>query len=80
MGARTSNNASLQLGDSLMEAVGRWLQDNRSPGRKVNEVDNRLVARVLGPALQTFFFTNISSFDRLSVFNQTNQVAIQLFV
>ena len=80
MGARTSNNASVQLGDSLMEAVGRWLQDNRSPGRKVNEVDNRLVARVLGPALQTFFFTNISSFDRLSVFNQTNQVAIQLFV
>ena len=56
MGARTSNNASVQLGDSLMEAVGRWLQDNRSPGRKVNEVDNRLVARVLGPALQTFFF------------------------
>ena len=46
MGARTSNNASVQLGDSLMEAVGRWLQDNRSPGRKVNEVDNRLVARV----------------------------------
>merc|ERR1712150_224407 len=41
LGARTSDASSSLLGDSLMDAVGRWLQENRTPGRKVREVDNR---------------------------------------
>merc|ERR1712110_821082 len=41
LGARTSDASSTLLGDSLMDAVGRWLQENRTPGRKVREVDNR---------------------------------------
>merc|ERR1719495_494050 len=41
LGARTSDASSTRLGDSLMDAVGRWLQENRTPGRKVREVDNR---------------------------------------
>jgi len=41
LGARTSDASSTRLGDSLMDAVGKWLQENRTPGRKVREVDNR---------------------------------------
>merc|ERR1712107_889202 len=41
LGARISDTSSTLLGDSLMDAVGRWLQENRTPGRKVKEVDNR---------------------------------------
>jgi len=41
LGARTSDASSTRLGDSLMDAVGRWLQENRTPGRKVREIDNR---------------------------------------
>merc|ERR1719225_2267891 len=41
IGARISDASSTLLGDSLMDAVGRWLQENRTPGRKVKEVDNR---------------------------------------
>jgi monomeric isocitrate dehydrogenase len=29
------------LGDTLMNAVGKWLENNRSPGRKVKQIDNR---------------------------------------
>ena len=29
------------LGDTLMEAVGIWLEKNKTPGRKVGELDNR---------------------------------------
>ena len=35
-----SGKASL-LGDTLMEAVGVWLEQNKAPGRKVRELDNR---------------------------------------
>merc|ERR1712088_884473 len=41
LGARASDASSTLLGDSLMDAVGRWLQESRTPGRKVREVDNR---------------------------------------
>merc|ERR1712107_636868 len=41
LGARISDTSSTLLGDSLMDAVWRWLQENRTPGRKVKEVDNR---------------------------------------
>ena len=29
------------LGDTLMDAVGKWLDTNKTPGRKVNQIDNR---------------------------------------
>jgi isocitrate dehydrogenase len=40
--AVTTGNAGAQvLADSLDLAVGRFLDENRSPSRKVNEIDNR---------------------------------------
>merc|ERR1712088_667122 len=30
-----------ELGDTLMDAIGKWLDNNKSPGRKVNQIDNR---------------------------------------
>lgn len=36
-----SANAKL-LGDTLMDAVGKWLQEDKTPGRKVKQIDNRL--------------------------------------
>ena len=41
LGQRTDNAKSVLLGDTLMSAVGKWLDNSRSPGRKVNQIDNR---------------------------------------
>merc|ERR1712126_707552 len=41
IGTRTSDTKVKLLGDTLMEAVGIWLEKNKAPGRKVNELDNR---------------------------------------
>merc|ERR1719357_2316109 len=41
LGARTNSANSTLLGDTLMNAVGKWLDTNKTPGRKVNQIDNR---------------------------------------
>jgi len=41
LGQRTDNAKSVLLGDALMSAIGKWLDNSRSPGRKVNQIDNR---------------------------------------
>merc|ERR1712241_365183 len=41
LGQRTSNAKSELLGDTLMAAIGKWLDNNKSPGRKVKQIDNR---------------------------------------
>lgn len=41
LGARTNSEKSALLGDTMMNAVDKWLNENRSPGRKVNQIDNR---------------------------------------
>jgi len=41
LGQRTNSPKSTMLGDTLMNAVGKWLENNRSPGRKVKQIDNR---------------------------------------
>merc|ERR1719360_394630 len=41
IGARTKDEKVTLLGDTLMEAVGVWLESNKAPGRKVRELDNR---------------------------------------
>merc|ERR1712210_1552 len=41
LGQRTDNSKSVLLGDTLMNAVGKWLDNNRTPGRKVKQMDNR---------------------------------------
>jgi len=41
LGARTNSANSTLLGDTMMNAVGKWLENNKSPGRKVKQIDNR---------------------------------------
>jgi len=41
LGARTNSANSTLLGDTLMAAIGTWLDNNKSPGRKVKQIDNR---------------------------------------
>merc|ERR1711953_362394 len=41
LGDRTNNAKSQLLGDTMMNAVGKWLENNKSPGRKVMQLDNR---------------------------------------
>merc|ERR1712111_247516 len=41
LGQRTNNAKSELLGDTLMAAIGKWLDNNKSPGRKVKQIDNR---------------------------------------
>jgi isocitrate dehydrogenase len=38
---KTGNNGARVLAEALNEANGRYLSENRSPSRKVNELDNR---------------------------------------
>jgi isocitrate dehydrogenase len=35
------NANSVMVGDCLMEAVGKWLENDKTPGRKVKQIDNR---------------------------------------
>merc|ERR1712108_6875 len=41
LGDRTENAKSQLLGETLMDAIGKWLDNNKSPGRKVKQIDNR---------------------------------------
>jgi len=41
LGQRTNNAKSTELGDALMNAIGKWLDNNKSPGRKGKQIDNR---------------------------------------
>jgi len=41
LGDRINSANSTLLGDTLMNAVGKWLNNNKSPGRKVKQLDNR---------------------------------------
>jgi isocitrate dehydrogenase len=41
LGARTNSANSTLLGETLMNAVGKWLDTNKTPGRKVAQIDNR---------------------------------------
>merc|ERR1712198_381381 len=41
IGTRTNDAKVCVLGDTLMDAVGMWLEKNKAPGRKVKELDNR---------------------------------------
>jgi len=41
LGERIKSEKSKLLGDTLMEAVDKWLITNKTPGRKVRQIDNR---------------------------------------
>lgn len=41
LGKSTGNNRALVLSETLDEATGKFLEENKSPSRKVNEIDNR---------------------------------------
>merc|ERR1712088_976287 len=41
LGDRTNNAKSQLLGETMMNAIGKWLDNNKSPGRKVKQIDNR---------------------------------------
>ena len=41
MGSKTENENALILGNALNQATGQYLENAKSPSRKVNELDNR---------------------------------------
>merc|ERR1712095_7635 len=41
LGQRTQNTKSQLLGETLMDAIGKWLDNNKTPGRKAMQIDNR---------------------------------------
>ena len=41
IGIKTGNQKAQILADALNEAIGKFLDENKSPSRKVNELDNR---------------------------------------
>merc|ERR1712055_165060 len=40
-GDRTNSANSKLLGETMMNATGKWLENNMTPGRKVKQIDNR---------------------------------------
>merc|ERR1711990_522402 len=43
LGTRASNPKSTLLGDTLMNAVGKWFDERRTPGRKVKQIVKELI-------------------------------------
>ena len=41
LGTKTGNSKAIVLSQTLNEAIGHFLDENKSPSRKVNELDNR---------------------------------------
>merc|ERR1712198_189664 len=41
LGDRTNSDNAKLLGETMMNAVGNWLENNKTPGRKVKQIDNR---------------------------------------
>jgi len=41
LGVRAKDDKATLLGDTLMNAVGKWLDNNKAPDRKVKQIDNR---------------------------------------
>ena len=41
LGTKTGNAKALVLSQTLNDAIGKFLDENKSPSRKVNELDNR---------------------------------------
>lgn len=41
LGTRNNDPKATMLGDTLMEAVGQWLTEDKTPGRSAKEIDNR---------------------------------------
>ena len=41
LGSKTENTKAKVLADALNQAIGKFLDENKSPSRKVNELDNR---------------------------------------
>ena len=41
LGTKTGNTKALILSKTLNDAIGKFLEENKSPSRKVNELDNR---------------------------------------
>merc|ERR1711978_458279 len=41
LGDRTNSDNAKLLGETMMNAVGKWLDSNKAPGRKVKQIDNR---------------------------------------
>jgi len=42
LSTRINSNKAELLGETLMSAVGKWLEEDKTPGRKVKQIDNRL--------------------------------------
>merc|ERR1711990_1262956 len=41
LGDRTNSDNAKLLGETMMNAVGKWFDERRTPGRKVKQIDNR---------------------------------------
>merc|ERR1712110_87753 len=41
LGDRTKSDNAKLLGETMMNAVGKWLENDKTPGRKVKQLDNR---------------------------------------
>ena len=76
MAETTHNDRAKKLGSSLNEAIGRLLTNNKSPSRKVNELDNRASNYYLGLYWAEFMAAQDPAYAPLAAALKDNRKAI----
>ena len=76
MGETTGNERAKKLASSLNNAIGRLLQNRKSPGRKVNQLDNRASNFYVGLYWAEFMAMEDSEYAELATTLKDNRMKI----
>jgi isocitrate dehydrogenase len=76
MGETTGNERAKKLASSLNNAIGRLLQNRKSPGRKVNQLDNRASNFYVGLYWAEFMAMEDSEYAELAATLKDNRMKI----
>jgi isocitrate dehydrogenase len=76
MGETTGNERAKKLASSLNNAIGRLLQNRKSPGRKVNQLDNRASNFYVGLYWAEFMAMEDAEYKELAETLKDNRVKI----
>merc|ERR1712196_658011 len=76
MGETTGNERAKKLASSLNNAIGRLLQNRKSPSRKVNELDNRASNFYIGLYWAEFMAMEDSEYAELAATLKDNRMKI----
>ena len=76
LGEKTGNEQARLLGTTLTDATGKWLEEVRTPSRKVNEIDNRGSSFYLALYWAQGMAAHDESFAKLAAELEANEASI----